>query len=150
MVWPIQQQYSNSGMMPRQGFYPGPVSAPPQQHAPRGLQQFLSPQVSQSLLSPERISGFSQKLSNVQQVLNVVQQAAPLVQQYGPMVRNLPMLFKLMKAMNENDSEAEQNQNQLESEQETDTANTLEEDDHVDETNVDTVKSGESTPKLFI
>lgn len=148
MVWPIQQQYTNSSMLPRQGFFPGGPPVPPQQHAPGAIRQFLSPHVSQSLLSPERISGISQKLSNVQQVLNVVQQAAPLVQQYGPMVRNLPMLFKLMKAVNENDSETDQNQ--LENEQETVTSNTSEEENYMDEMNMAAMKSGESTPKLFI
>ncbi|GGJ85251.1 hypothetical protein GCM10007063_04700 [Lentibacillus kapialis] len=149
MVWPIQQQYPNSGMMPHQAFPPGNPTVPPQQHEGRGLRRLLSPQTSQNLLSPERISGISHKLSNVQQVLNVVQQAAPLVQQYGPMVRNLPMLFKLMKALNENDSETDQYQ--LENEHEAGTAYSSDEEaNNVGEVNWDAVQSGESTPKLFI
>ncbi|QKY69159.1 VrrA/YqfQ family protein [Lentibacillus sp. CBA3610] len=151
MVWPIQQQQPNSGMMTRDGFFPG---GPPPQQAPGGLQKLLSSQAPQSLLTPERISGLSQKLGNAQQVLNVVQQTAPLVQQYGPMVKNLPMLFKLVKALNEDDSEetAESavSEDQPESEEGIDITDADPEEDNLDEMEFETVKSGESTPKLFI
>lgn len=45
-------------------------------------------------------------LNNVQRVLGVTQQAMPLVQQYGPMVKNIPGLFKMMKALNSGDDDA--------------------------------------------
>lgn len=149
MVWPIQQQRPNSSMVPHHDFFRGGMHQP---QTPREWQQFLPPQVSQNLLSPERIDGFSQKLTNVQQILNVVQKTAPIVQQYGPMVKNLPMLFKLMKAFNEDDSEPDDSsghENQAENDKELDIAVAPMKEDKSRKMN-ETVKTGESTPKLFI
>ncbi|HLS09998.1 VrrA/YqfQ family protein [Lentibacillus sp.] len=152
MVWPIQQQRPTNVMPPRQGFLPG---RPPQQPSSGGIKQWLSSQTAQNLLSPERISGFSQKLNNVQQVLKVVQSAAPIVKQYGPMVKNLPALISMMKALNESnyeiddeDTDADQSDHKEEDSEIPDAETEIV--DLAETDGSETVKSGESTPKLFV
>ncbi|ALX47911.1 VrrA/YqfQ family protein [Lentibacillus amyloliquefaciens] len=139
MVWPIQHREPDNVMMPRQGFHP----EPPQQTTP-DLQQFTK-----GLLTPERINGWSQQLNNVQKVLSVVQQTAPIIQQYGPMIKNLPMLFQLMKALNEDDSETD-----FEPESLIEDRIKNDNDDHqqhkTDNLEQRIVKTGKSAPKLFI
>lgn len=44
-------------------------------------------------------------LGNIQQILNLIQSTAPIVEQYGPMVKNLPALYKMMKAINATESD---------------------------------------------
>lgn len=47
--------------------------------------------------------GISNTLANIQQVLNVVQSTAPIVQEYGPMIKNLPAMYRMMKAFKDLD-----------------------------------------------
>lgn len=144
MVWPIQQKQTNNVMMPPQAFGRG---YSPQQPG-TDLHQFT-----RGLLTPERINGWSQHLNNVQKVLNVVQQTAPMIQQYGPMIKNLPMLFQLMKAMNEDDADtSSENRPEKPSEK----GDKLEEpqsesdSEHLEKSKAKTLKTGESSPKLYI
>ncbi len=145
MVWPIQpQQSSNHILQNRTGFQGGPQQSQMQQM----MHRFLPPQYAQNLLSPERIGGITQKLNNIQQVLKVVQSTAPIVQQYAPVAKNLPMMFKLMKALNEDDD----TESQIESEGKTRAIESNNNDDKQAKSNksTSTRNVGQSTPKLFI
>ncbi|MFD2209111.1 VrrA/YqfQ family protein [Virgibacillus halophilus] len=48
--------------------------------------------------------GFAGSLQNIQQILKMVETTAPMIKQYGPMVRNLPAMFKMMKALSSMES----------------------------------------------
>ncbi|GFZ76371.1 hypothetical protein GCM10010978_17600 [Compostibacillus humi] len=52
-------------------------------------------------IADKGITGLSKTLTNVQQILNVVQTTAPIIQEYGPMVKNLPAMYRMMKAFKE-------------------------------------------------
>ncbi|TRM12523.1 hypothetical protein FH966_12900 [Lentibacillus cibarius] len=149
MVWPIQQQPSNY-YLNQQGRFP---AQPPQYQPTSGIQQLLTPQNTQRLLSPERISNFSHKLSSLQQILKTVQSAAPMIQQYGPMLKNLPTMFQLMKALNDSEEEDTEKLDTTESLSEGED-NSLPAEKHLEsvqtDANEDVGKTGESTPKLFI
>lgn len=145
MVWPIQpQQPSNHILQSRAGFQGGPQQSQ-MQHL---MHRFLPPQYAQNLLSPDRIGGITQKLNNIQQVLKVVQSTAPIVQQYAPIAKNLPMMFKLMKALNEDDD----TESQLESEEKTRGIESNNNDHKQAKNNENTSRRnvGQSTPKLYI
>lgn len=60
-----------------------------------------------STMATKGVEGLSKTLYNVQQVLRIVQSAAPMVQQYGPMVKNLPMMYRMLKAFKELEDEDE-------------------------------------------
>lgn len=113
MIWPLQQQRPNNFQIQGRGYQGGPPSNNMQYMGQRILPQ----QQSQKLLSPDRIGGLTKKLDNVQQILKVVQSAAPIVQQYAPIVKNIPMMFQLMKALNEdnesNDSTEDEDTDEL-------------------------------------
>ncbi|GAB4073624.1 hypothetical protein GCM10028778_11270 [Barrientosiimonas marina] len=167
MVWPIQQQ-PNNFMTPNQGAFPNGMPQPPQTEE-GGLKQVFKPQGQggQGLLSPERISGLSQKLGNLQQVLSMVQRTAPIIQEYGPMVKNLPPLIKMMRTLS-NDNNADTGDPEAEDDDADDVIPDLPEQENTSidplETTADTenraetfdspaaprIKTGESTPKLFI
>lgn len=123
----------------------------------------------QSLLRPDKISSFATKgadglsktLGNVQQVLKVIQTTAPIVQQYGPMIKNLPALYRMMKAVNEIDDEEVVTQTKTDEAKETQVV--LKEDVNeagIEEANISNNsnpttepsrrKTGESKPLLFI
>ncbi|WP_174613549.1 VrrA/YqfQ family protein [Virgibacillus ihumii] len=94
MVWPTQQPERNYI-----GSFPFNRQMPPD----NSLNRIIPVQKMQSFLSPERIGSITNTLTKVQQVLKTVENAAPIIQQYGPMVKNLPMMFKIMKALKESD-----------------------------------------------
>ncbi|WP_040981318.1 VrrA/YqfQ family protein [Oceanobacillus jeddahense] len=64
----------------------------------RGLASLLSGGATQGLAQTGGVSTLSKTLGGVQQVLGVVQSTAPLIQEYGPMVKNLPSMYRMMKA----------------------------------------------------
>lgn len=55
-----------------------------------------------SLKNPQ---GLSTMLTNTQKVLQAAEQFTPMIQQYGPIVKNIPSLWKLMRAINSSDDE---------------------------------------------
>ena len=59
-----------------------------------------------TLKNPE---GLTSMLNNTQRVLNAAEQFTPMIQQYGPIVKNLPSLWKLMRAVNSSDNSSETN-----------------------------------------
>ncbi|WP_368651916.1 VrrA/YqfQ family protein [Ornithinibacillus sp. 4-3] len=93
------------------------------------------------------VGGLSKSLGNIQQVLQVVDSATPLVQQYGPLVKNLPAMYRMMKAFKNIDLEEE-------------TATDVEDlstppvhEDNKDSINMvksNTVRKGNSLPRLYV
>lgn len=47
-------------------------------------------------------------MTNVQKVLGVAERVTPMVQQYGPMVRNVPAMFKIYKALKDDNTTDDQ------------------------------------------
>ncbi|WP_226034750.1 YqfQ family protein [Aquibacillus saliphilus] len=107
-------------------------------------------------------SGVTGMLGNVQQLLKMAQSAGPVIQQYGPMAKNLPMMFKMLKAFNEDD-ESDDTAETIKSDQtEEDKNNKVEiNKENINKIETDTkrkrvvdkkkeISSGISTPKLFI
>lgn len=56
----------------------------------------------ETLKNPE---GISNMLNNTQRVLQAAEQFTPMIQQYGPIVKNLPSIWKLMRAFKSSDDE---------------------------------------------
>ena len=44
-------------------------------------------------------------LNNTQRVLQAAEQFTPMIQQYGPIVKNLPSIWKIMRAFKSSDDE---------------------------------------------
>lgn len=112
--FPIQQMPRNMMMNPSQGFNRIPGASNPLKGI---LGRLFQPQAMQTGALPTSgtngIGGFANTLNNVQQVLKMAQSAAPVVQQYGPMVKNLPMMFKMLKALNSDDDDSETDDDNL-------------------------------------
>lgn len=84
--------------------------APPTPGGIQGLIQNFSNTGSLTSMANKGINGLSKTLGNVQQIIRVVHSAAPVIQQYGPMVKNLPAMYRMMKAMkdiNDDDQDIE-------------------------------------------
>ena len=43
-------------------------------------------------------------LNNTQRVLQAAEQFTPMIQQYGPIVKNIPSIWKLMRAFNSSET----------------------------------------------
>lgn len=57
-----------------------------------------------TLKNPE---GLNMMLNNTQRVLQAAEQFTPMIQQYGPIVKNLPSIWKLMRAFNSSDTSSD-------------------------------------------
>src|SRR5690625_4195691 len=72
---------------------------------PNGVQQFFknlsNRNSSIGTLATKGLGDISRTLSNVDQVIKVVQSATPIVQEYGPMVKNLPAMYRMVKAFSQ-------------------------------------------------
>ena len=124
-------------------------SGPPMRQTPlmSSLQQSFhpmnllgNPQVSKGLYG---ISGF---LENIQQLLRIVETTTPIIREYGPMIKNLPAMYRMMKAIKEIDEE-ENTQEERESEYKSDSSDAVNSSNQ-EETRGD--RTGLSTPKLYI
>lgn len=62
-----------------------------------------------SSLATKGADGLSKTLGNVQQVLQAIETTAPVVQQYAPMIKNIPALYRIMKAVNDVEDDPEPN-----------------------------------------
>ncbi|MHA6251150.1 VrrA/YqfQ family protein [Oceanobacillus sp. CAU 1775] len=88
------------------------------------------------------INGLNNILGYTQQFLRVVETTSPIIQEYGPMIKNLPAMYKMVKAFKEINDETEADVEKVE--------------DVKSETTVDTVslsnpkRDGISLPKLYI
>lgn len=80
---------------------PRNVFAPPShvQQQTRNSSGFLD-----TLKNPE---GLSHILTNTQKVLQAAEQFTPMIQQYGPIVKNLPSIWKIMRAFNSSEDDKE-------------------------------------------
>lgn len=61
-------------------------------------------------MAEQGASGLSKTLGNIQQILNLIQSAAPVIEEYGPMIKNLPTLYRMLKAVQNTGSEEEEGQ----------------------------------------
>lgn len=66
-----------------------------------------TPSLLQSIADPGKINQF---LGRTEQVIKTAQQIKPVVEQYGPVVKNLPSMFKVLRAFNEHTPEESQNE----------------------------------------
>lgn len=118
------------------------------QPTPFGFQ----PQNQLTSLTSKGVGGLSNILTNVQQVLKVVESTAPIVQQYGPMIKNLPAMYRMMKAFKEIDDEesAEQQQEPIHSKDTKTTKNNLSHDSNIDIETDEEPYLNQPKPTLFI
>lgn len=156
MVLPIYQQRGqhppmqqfrnpNPNMYPQPNLNRGDVRGPGTNKIQDMVQRFVQPSAGGNIGSRGAGSGLSQTLGNVQQVLKVVQSTAPMIQEYGPIVKNIPAMYRMMKAIKDVDSTDSETENKTNT---TETQNsTIAKEVVADEP---IKKSGESTPKLFI
>lgn len=118
-----------------------------------------------SLLSKGLVSkglgGFANILDNVQQVLRVVETTAPIIQEYGPMVKNLPAMYRMVKAfksidgLDEEDAHMESAENNNEGTEIEDTEietkdEKLAAENELEKNQINKVNDGRSIPKLYI
>lgn len=94
-------------------------------------------------LARKGFGDLSKTLSNVDQVIKVVQSATPIVQEYGPMVKNLPAMYRIVKALSKVDSDdIDHTDTKASYEDKATAAHSNEENRHI--------ISGQSIPKLYI
>ena len=159
MVLPIYQQRNQRAYQPNTMYRPPNQSMFPQQNANRGsvqspntnkvqgLMHRFMPTSSAGLDTASRgAGGLSKTLTNVQQVLKVVQSASPMIQEYGPMVKNLPAMYRMIKAFKDVESTDDGNEgdqtNQTKYKKSTETPEMTASEPRK--------TMGKSTPKLFI
>lgn len=102
-----------------------------------------------TLKNPE---GLNTMLNNTQRVLQAAEQFTPMIQQYGPIVKNLPSIWKMMRAINSNDTKKEKTESKNESKNE---SKQLDSSDIKSGSKKKTnqhppKKKSESVPKLYI
>lgn len=106
MVFPIMPQQRNnfnpSMYRSRNNRFPSPTNRPANVN---GIQKmingFSNPESSIGTLATKGLGNISKTLSNVDQVIKVVRSATPIVQEYGPMVKNLPAMYRMVKAFSQ-------------------------------------------------
>ena len=146
MIFPHRQtQRPTPPFHHRQPMDPRQHQRMPNQRAGIGqlLQNLTNNRQSMAVMANKGVNGLSKTLGHVQNVMQVVQSAAPVVEQYGPMVKNIPAMYRMMKAFKEADGEgdtSEQPTQQVESNVST----------HQTEPAQSYDLPGESKPKLFI
>ncbi|GAB3066356.1 VrrA/YqfQ family protein [Virgibacillus ainsalahensis] len=110
----------------------------------------VRPKQLQDGLMNRGVDGVSKTLNNVQQVLKVVQTTAPIIEEYGPMVKNLPAMYRMMKAFKEIENTSDMpDTNDIPEKEE----NSLQQDETIKDIGKHSEQSsgdGTSSPKLFI
>src|SRR5690625_3811042 len=117
------------------------------------IQQFSPPNSSSiTSLATKGASGLSNTLNNVQQVLRLVETAAPLIQQYGPVGKNLPAMYKMVKAMKDISNEEDDDHESTEEEVEEINEHQINEEESLENEKVENnqYNAGQSIPKLYI
>ncbi|WP_052345793.1 VrrA/YqfQ family protein [Paucisalibacillus sp. EB02] len=148
MIFPAQRQSQhmrqhNDFMFPSRGFQQMPTRNNP---IAGMLQQFMGQNQNIGHMATKGVDGLSKTLNGVQQFLRVVDTAAPIVKQYGPLVRNLPAMYRMMKAFKDVDG-TEVESGVIES---TSVESLSSSSETYDESSVKRTGEGQSTPKLFI
>lgn len=117
---------------------------------------FANPHLSQQssssnlkTLAIKGVDGLSKTLDNVQNVINVVENTAPMIEKYGPLVKNIPTMYKMMKAINSTDIHEEVKPQDDAEEQEQQKLSTYK-DESVKDSAEEVVVTKASTPKLYI
>lgn len=158
---PFQQQPNNKGLLGK--LFGKSKQSPPNLFAPPSgtkKETRSSGGILDTLKNPE---GLSTMLNNTQRVLQAAEQFTPMIQQYGPIVKNLPSIWKLMRAFNSSDKSSDTNKKETETESNTTTKNKIEtktkakkqQESSSTESTIKKktngrVKKSESVPKLYI
>lgn len=151
MVFPIMPQQRNN-YQPRLNQFPNnrlPSHINKSANA-NSIQQIFknisNPDSSIGSMATKGLGNISKTLSNVDQVIKVVRSATPIVQEYGPMVKNLPAMYRMVKAFSQiEDDHDDQTDQKIEVEVST--------DDSIKKETVSTQKDQfprKSTPRLYI
>ena len=108
------------------------------------------PQIVQPNTSAETSGGIMGHLDKIQQFVNVVERTAPYIEEYGPFVKNLPQMYRMIKAFKSlGEDEEEPSTDKVTPKEDSD--NKSEQEVHVQEQTEQNISSeGMSKPKLFI
>lgn len=146
----LTQFYSNRNMLQQPPHY---IQNP--QDTGNILTRFNQAKPALTEMATKGIGGMSKTLNNIQQVLKVVETTAPLIQQYGPLVKNLPVMLKMIKALNETDIDNIESMNESIDLQEENLKENVTSNNHLvnnkeenEQSNI--AMTGISEPKLFI
>lgn len=159
MFVPIQTRRRNAPPQPQNRLDPFAFGHYQQQHQnppknlPVNTHQFLPKNILQSPKISNGIGGLAKTLDNVQQVLKMVETTTPFIQEYGPMIKNLPSMYRMMKAFKNIDNLVEEPENEKGKDIE-EKISPVRDNTKRDNTKKDVqstvAKKGISTPKLFI
>lgn len=114
MVYPIMPQ-QRGHLQPRGNYvgnsrFPSHINRPANPNGVQRLFKNLSNRNSSiGTLATKGLGDISKTLSNVDQVIKVVKSATPIVQEYGPMVKNLPAMYRMVKAFSQIEDNTEEN-----------------------------------------
>ncbi|RKQ37613.1 VrrA/YqfQ family protein [Oceanobacillus halophilus] len=157
MLFPTQRPPNRYPMRQNQrptGFMMGPPRNIPNSRSSGTnlLQKVLGKGPQTTEIASRGAGGLSKTLSNVQQVLHVIQSTAPIIQEYGPMVKNLPAMYRMMKAFKElDDDEPSEDTEEVKEIESTDFEDDTEiENEDINQQEKPRKRTGQSTPKLFI
>lgn len=112
-----------------------------------------------TLKNPE---GLNTMLTNTQKVLQAAEQFTPMIQQYGPIVKNIPSIWKMMRAINSSDNENKKSKKETSAKKQqesTETLKSLESSESIESTESSNEnlpkqpvqkKNSKSVPKLYI
>ncbi|SHF55167.1 YqfQ-like protein [Ornithinibacillus halophilus] len=139
---------------PQNMYFPNRVGGPgPSNSLPNMIRQLMNPSSSVTDMASKGVGGLSNTLNNVQQVLRVIDNTAPMVKQYGPMVRNLPMMFKMIKAFKDlesSDGESDKSYNESSNIDDLFASSESSAEIEVKDKPQKRSNNGQSTPKLYI
>lgn len=103
------------------------------------------------------LNSFQKGLGNLQQVLRLIETTTPFIQEYGPMIKNLPAMYRMMKALKNIDQLSDESNEESENKTDNKKAGDIEEitslkdpPDYKYELENTAYKAGKSVPKLYI
>ncbi|WLV25928.1 VrrA/YqfQ family protein [Aciduricibacillus chroicocephali] len=108
------------------------------------------PEITQNISKPSS-DGIMGHLDKIQQFVNAVERTAPYIEEYGPFIKNLPQMYRMIKAFKSLETEEQDSSASDGESQKAETTNKGEEEIHEaveDEQNIP--KDGTSKPRLFI
>lgn len=156
----MNQVRSAQSQMPynRNPFFFQNTRQAPLNRSPMNLTGLLSGNTQAPSMLSKGIGGFANVLDNVQQVLRVVETTAPIIKEYGPMIKNLPTMYRMVKAFKsidglgdeENGDNIESTESNIESTGIEEKNEKTETENELEKKQFDKVKDGRSTPKLYI
>ena len=96
------------------------------------------------------IGGFAKSLDNLQQVLRMVETTTPFIREYGPMIKNLPSMYRMMKAFKDIEEEPEEKSEEKDVQKEVGKKEIISPEIEQKPKNIPTKSKGLSIPKLYI